>query len=284
MESVVRDVRTARFWRIFGTQAFASFGLFAAVAGVLVLFWPDLFKDQGWVAVIVVLISVLYGGWRAWPRPIQTKYGSPETLIRLVRGDLFEQQDAHLIVGVSDTFDTASPYIAMESVQGKFLQRVYSSDVARLDADIERELAAVEPVGPILGKSGKTVRYPLGTTITLRESSRSHFLVAYTTMDAQSSASSTTDGVWHSLSELWNAVRVGSNGRKVCMPMIGGGLSKLSPVLPALDSVRFIALSFMLASRTRPVCSELAIVVPPQQYDALDHLEIQAFLNSLRPS
>ena len=284
MESVVRDVRTARFWRILATQAFACLGLFAVVAGVLVLFWPDLFKDRGWIAFVVGLISLFYGGWRAWPRPVQTKYGSPETLIRLVRGDLFEQHDSHLIIGVSDTFDTASPYIAMESVQGKFLQRVYNSDIARLDADIERELLAVEPLGSILGKSGKAVRYPLGTTLTLRESSRNHFLVAYTTMDEQSSASSTTDGVWHSLSELWKAVRVGSNGRKVCMPMIGGGLSKLSPVLPALDSVRFIALSFMLASRTRPVCSELAIVIPPQQYDALDHLEIQAFLNSLRPS
>lgn len=284
MEPVARDIRTRRFWRILGTQTLAAFGLFAALSGILAPLWPNLFKDQGWVVFPVIFISVLYGGWRAWPRPIQTKYGSPETLIRVVRGDLFEQKDAHLVVGASDSFDTASPCIAMESILGLFLQRVYRNDVARLDLDINRELVTAQPVGTIPGKKGKTIRYPIGTTITLRENTRNHFLVAYTKMDEQCSASSTTDSVWYSLSELWKTVRVESNGRKVCMPMIGGGLSKLSPVLPALDSVRFIALSFMLASRSKPVCSELAIVIPPQQYDVLDHLEIQAFLNSLKPS
>lgn len=227
---------------------------------------------------------VVYGVVRAWPRPVEASYQAPATTIKLIRGDLFEQQDAHLIIGVSDTFDTAAPYIAPKSVQGQFLQRVYGGDVGLLDADIDRELAHVLPIGEVEGKQGKITRYPLGTTITLRANAVRYFLVAYTLMDKGSTASSTTDGVWNSLSELWKAVRANSNGGRVCVPLIGGGQSKLSPVLPAADSVRFIALSFMLASRTSKVCDELIIVAPPAEYDALDHLEIQAFLNSLRPS
>nr|WP_240898132.1 macro domain-containing protein [Agromyces luteolus] len=228
--------------------------------------------------------SAIYGFARAWPRPIETQYRAPSTIIRLVRGDLLEQPDSHLVIGVSDTFDTASPYIATSSVQGQFLQRVYGNDIAKLDEDIETQLATATPIGTIAGKLGKSVRYPLGTTIALRSNARRYFLVAYTLMDAKSTASTTTDGVWNSLSELWKVVRSESNGGRVCIPMIGGGQSKLSPVLPSVDSVRFIALSFILASRTQKVCDELVIVAPPKQYDALDHLEIQAFLNSLRPS
>lgn len=284
MDSVLRDLRTWRFWKLLGAHAAAAFGALALVGGVVVLFQPDFFTHAGWIAPCALAVSAGYGLLRAWPRPIETRYQAPSTTIRLVRGDLFDQPESHLVIGVSDTFDTASPQIATGSVQGQFLQRVYDNDVTKLDADIEEQLASIKPSGIISGKLGKTVTYPLGTTVALRANARRYFLVAYTAMDKRSTASSTTDGVWNSLSELWKVVRSESNGNRVCIPMIGGGQSKLSPVLPAVDSVRFIALSFMLASRTQKVCDELVIVAPPRQYDALDHLEIQAFLNSLRPS
>jgi hypothetical protein len=284
MGSVRRDIRTRRFWKILVTHAFALFGALAAIAGAAALFVPNLFIGRGWLAWLALVAAVVYGIVRAWPRPVETSYQAPATAIKLIPGDLFKQQDAHLIIGVSDTFDTAAPHIAPRSVQGQFLQHVYGNDVAQLDADIDQELAHVVPVGEVEGKRGKITRYPLGTTVTLRANAVRYFLVAYTLMDKGSTASSTTDGVWNSLSELWKAVRANSNGGRVCVPMIGGGQSKLSPVLPAADSVRFIALSFMLASRTSKVCDELIIVAPPAEYDTLDHLEIQAFLNSLRPS
>lgn len=284
MESVRRDIRTRRFWKILATQAFALFGALAGAAGVVALFAPELFTGKGWIVWWALAASLAFGLVRAWPRPIATTYKSPSTAITLIRGDLFDQHDAHLIIGVSDTFDTAAPHIAPNSVQGQFLQRVYGSDVARLDRDIDAALIHDRPVGEVAEKRGKTAQYALGTTATLQSNARRFFLVAYTEMDKTSTASSSTDGVWNSLSELWKAVRNHSNGGRVCVPMIGGGQSKLSQVLPAADSVRFIALSFMLASRTARVCDELVIVAPPAQYDTLDHLEIQAFLNSLRPS
>lgn len=284
MESVRRDLRTRRFWRILATHSFALFGALSAAAGMVGLFAPDLFPGHGWVIWLVLLGCLFYGVAKAWPRPIETTYQSPATTIRLIRGDLFEQHDAHLIIGVSDTFDTAPPHIAQSSVQGQFLKDIYGNDIAKLDADIAAELTRVQPAGKVAGKLGKTISYPLGTTVTLRANARRFFLVAYTLMDEGSTASSSTDGLWNSLSELWKTVRSNSNGEKVCVPLIGGGQSKLSPVLPSADSVRFIVLSFMLASRTATVCKELIIVAQPSQYDALDHLEIQAFLNSLRPS
>ncbi len=90
--------------------------------------------------------------------------------------------------------------------------------------------------------------------------------------------------MWNSLSSLWKEVRAESNGRRVNIPMIGGGQSKLSPILPAQDAVRFIALSFMLASRSSKVCDELVIVALPGEYEKLDHMELQAFFDSLRPT
>lgn len=128
MESVRRDIRTRRFWKILITQAFALFGVLAAIAGALALFDPNLFVGRGWLAWLALAGAVFYGSVQAWPRPVETRYQAPATAIKLLRGDLFEQQDAHLIIGVSDTFDTAAPHIAPKSVQGQFLQQVYGNE------------------------------------------------------------------------------------------------------------------------------------------------------------
>ncbi|MCS6554630.1 macro domain-containing protein [Curtobacterium flaccumfaciens] len=284
MAPFLRDIRTGRFWKILVTQAFALVGVLASIGGVVALFDPNFFTSKAWLGGAGIFAALVYGITRAWPRPVATRYQAPTTKISLQRGNLFDQHEAHLIIGASDTFDTAPPHIDPRSVQGQFLHRIYGGDLTKLDSDINDELASVATVGSIPGKQGKTERYELGTTVTLRENARRFFLVAYTRMDNKSSASSTTDGVWNSLSELWKIVRAESNGMTVCIPMIGGGQSKLSSVLPSVDSVRFIALSFMLASRAQKVCDELIIIAPANEYDTLDHLEIQAFLNSLRPS
>jgi len=70
----------------------------------------------------------------------------------------------------------------------------------------------------------------------------------------------------------------------VAISVIGGGQARLAQILPAQDSIRFIALSFMLASRREKICDELRIIVRPAEYKRLDRLELQSFLSSLRPS
>ncbi|ASX03433.1 macro domain-containing protein [Mycobacterium intracellulare] len=68
------------------------------------------------------------------------------------------------------------------------------------------------------------------------------------------------------------------------MPVVGGGMSRMSSIVPTQDSLRFTILSFMFASRRQRVCEELRIVLRPEDYDKLDRLELQAFLTSLKPS
>lgn len=282
-ESLFRDLSRRRFWSRFATQALSALGAIAVVAGLIDIFLPLLLAPIPWGVWPSLGASILYGLIRAWPRPIETSFEAPRTKIRLVRGDLFSQ-DGHLVIGAPDTFDVAPPHIAPDSVQGQLLSRVFEGDVEALDAAIGEALPKSAVPAPILEKLGKASRYPLGTVVTLKRPMRSYFLVAYSTMDSRSTASSSSDIMWNSLSSLWKEVRAESNGRRVNIPMIGGGQSKLSPILPAQDAVRFIALSFMLASRSSKVCDELVIVALPGEYEKLDHMELQAFFDSLRPT
>lgn len=279
-----KDLRTGRFWRHFSVHSFSAVGFFSIVLGLFDVLFPSILpRGRDWLAACVVVVSVVYGSYRAWPRPIEESYSSPKTRIRLIKGDLFDQS-GHLVVGMCTTFDTLTPHIiAKSSIQGQFLDRIFDGDIQELDRQLKSALKPFQPVG-VIEKPGKRQKYPIGTVAALREHTRCFFCVAYTEMNEKNEARATVDGIWQSLYCLWKEISTQANGGKVSIPVIGGGQSRLSQILPAQDSIRFTILSFILASRREKVCDELAIVVQPKEFEKLDRLEIQSFLKSLRPS
>ncbi|GAA1965639.1 DUF6430 domain-containing protein [Agromyces allii] len=268
-----------RFWRRFFVSLFAALGVFSAVAGLVSLFVGTLEAEQAWVVWPCLIIAIGFGLWRAWPRPVEAAFSAPNTTIKVVRGDLFEQ-DTHLVVGTCDTFDMRSPQISPRSVQGIYLSRKWRGDADGLDAAIDVHLAKLVSIGTV-AKTGRTARFELGTVVPLESHGTRDFFVAYTSMDVHNKAHGTADGLWLSLGNLWASVRRHSNGEALSIPVLGGGQSGLSPVLPAEDAIRFIALSYIIAARQSPVCHELRIVALPELYDRLNHLELQAFLSGL---
>jgi hypothetical protein len=278
------DVRTGRFWRHFGTQTFAAVGVFSVLLGLLALLFPAAIPHrEGWFALAVIVVSVVYGAYRAWPTPITMTYNQPNVKVSIAEGDLFDQT-GHLMIGMPDTFDTAIPKIIdRKSVQGQFLDRVLNGDVAEFDRRLDDALKGIKPVASV-AKEGKTDRFPLGTVAVLHEPTRCYFCVAYTAMNERNEARGTPAGLWKSLDSLWQAVGEHANGGQLALPVIGGGQARMSQVLPQQDSIRFAVLSFLLASRAEKICDELLIVVRPTEFRRLDRLELQAYLRSLRPS
>ncbi|HEX3962060.1 MAG TPA: macro domain-containing protein [Trebonia sp.] len=240
------------------------------------------FRGLPW-GLIILAVSAVYGLIRSWPRPIEQYYSSPNTVIQILKGDIFSQP-GHLVIGICDTFDTLPPnIIARDSLQAQALDRLFGGDVAELDRRIDEGLVGHSPVETVQ-KPGKRLRFELGTIAVLTEAGRKLFFVAYTYMNEQNQARGTADGIWKSLSNLWLEVSKHANGGTVSISVIGGGQARIAQILPPQDSIRFIALSFMLASRREKVCDKLQIVVRPADYDRLDRLELQSFLSSLRPS
>lgn len=276
------DLKSRRLWRQFFGSAFAAIGLAAVLLGLYDVLFPNSAGKIGKPAVVVILIgAALYGLLCAWPRVVQASYSSPNTIITIIPGDLLTE-NAHLVIGMTDTFDTTPGVIAPSSLQAKFLDRLLGGDTARFDRGIEQSLTAhgVAATGTVQ-KAGKTERYPLGTVATLAEGRRRFFCVAYSEMSEANEARANVDGVVESLSTLWTAVSRHANGEPVAMPVIGMGQSRLSQSLSPSDAIRLQALSFWLASREERRCQELRIVVLPAVYDALNRGSLQDFLNGL---
>ncbi|MFD5823872.1 macro domain-containing protein [Lentzea sp. NPDC060358] len=287
--SIGRDLTKRRFWAKFSTQTLASIGLFAIFTGITDALFPNFLPPIGpYFLAGIVTVAAIYGLIRAWPRPVEQSYSSPNTEIHIVEGDLFEQ-DGNIVIGMTNTFDTEIPHIIDErGVQAQLLTRVYRSDRKKLDNALETALesqAFEEKFTVEDRKPGKQVAYPIGTVATIEPSVRKlYFCVAYTKMNSRNEARGTIDGVWRSLNNVWDEARTRGNGDPISIAVVGGGQARISQYFPAQDSIRFIALSYMFSSRREKVSSRLNIVVEKRVADNLDMLELQAFLKSLRPS
>lgn len=262
----------------------AALGAIAAVLSIVDIFAPGTLAEWNMPQILLVPAAALgYAAWKSWPYPVEQHYSTPDTKVRVIAGDLFEQ-GTNLVIGMADTFDIQTPnIIATNSVQGQFLERVYRNDGPALRADLDAALAEKPVVGTTI-KPGNTNRYKLGTVATISHLRQHYFCVAYTSLDENNKASSSIGILWEALELLWDEVRLRSNGEAVSIPVIGLGQSGMSTVLPIQDAIRFLILSFMFASRKDRVCEELVIVVRRQDEKRVDMLEIQEFLRSLRQS
>lgn len=198
-------------------------------------------------------------------------------VVRLVEGDLFEQADAHLIVGFTDTFDTIDGpdrgLISPETVQSQLLRRLYDGDRTRLERDLRAALRDVERVGQIDRADkpvGKLARYPVGTVAVLRLGRRRVFAVAYSRWDeAGQVVGSTTAALGASLDRVWAAAHLHGQRQPVAVGLLGLGMARIRDAGPQ-ELLGLIAERYVAASRARPVADELRIVLRPGVAGGLD--------------
>jgi antiphage defense system Thoeris ThsA-like protein len=280
---------TRRALRIWVTQSFAAFGVLAVLAqSYQAIFDRSPFPRYAvLVAVVMAVGSIAFGLYRARPEPMVARsFDHPRCRVEILAGNLFEQDDSHLVIGFTDVFDTDpgdSRIVDEGSVQAQFLRREYDADLDRLDADL-RDALAGEPSRSTVSRAekahGKLERFPLGTVAVLGTPRRHFFCVAYSTMSGGLVARSSADVLWHSLSRLWDAVD-GRGGRQpLAMPVVGAALARVD-ALDRESILRLILLSFVAASRERVRTSRLRIVLRPEEFAEIDRLELQAFIDSL---
>lgn len=266
------------------SQLVCAFGLISAVIQFIGQLFPGAFVAPSPIAVASVVLCVVWGLYRSYPRQrISHEFRHPHTAVTVKVGDLFDQE-AHLVVNFADTFDTAiENVINRHSVQAQLLERVYDGDVQQLDKQIVSALSDVHPVAREIRRDkrrGKLTRYAVGTVAVLGEHKRRIFAVAGSHMSNDLVAKSSVQDWWFSLSRLWDAVyRYGEYGR-VAIPVVGSGLSRLD-FLDRQTLIKMIIQSFVARSREAVVCRELTVVIWPADVVSIDMLEIAAFLRAL---
>lgn len=283
-------LRTQRGVTILARNALAAFGLLSGLLQVTLALWSSSLKlttsESLWTLASIVLASVVFGLYKAWPRSaISREFGNPDIRVVVKVGDLFREQ-SHLVIGYSDTFDTDTTnnaVISQESVQGQFQNRIFGNDLHRLNSEIEASLqnASIEGRERRTDKpQGKLRRYPIGTVATLGDSSQLFFLVAYSKMQNNLIAQSDVDALWKALGAIWEEAYLRAQRKTLSIPIVGSELARIS-CLNRESLLKMVMLSFVARSRQNLICKELRIIIHPKDYQHINMLEVAAFLRTL---
>lgn len=276
---------TARGLKSFFTDLFAAFGGTSAVLQFIGQWFPGALPHPGALTVAALGVCLIWAAVRAYPNStVRHTYRNPDMTVVVTVGDLFDQ-DTHLVVGFSDTFDTATgqdAIVSPASVQGQLVSRLYGGDERSLDRELASALHETAPSSRERRtdkRRGKLKRYPLGTVAVLGARPRLVFAVAYSRMGNDQVARSSVDDLWRSLDRLWDAVQRHGQQEAVAMPLVGSGLARLD-FLDHETLLRLTLLSFLARSRERRVCRELRIVLWPADLSKVNLPEAAAFLRT----
>ncbi len=237
------------------------------------------FGNKSYIGIVLVSIISSYYLSRG-KKHLEKSISGNSSKITVHVGDLLGQQ-THLIIGTNDVFDTELGNVIKPcSIQGQFTQRIYNSDISRLNKDIETALRkkAVSCSEDENKYEGKTKRYPIGTTLTLGNANK-YYLCAYCLMNNNLKCESNSDLIWHSLCELWEEVRLTGQGEAISIPVIGSDLARTG--LSRLALIQMIIISFVSATKTQFVSSNLNIVVYSGDVEKVDFVALEHFLESL---
>lgn len=201
------------------------------------------------------------------------------TEVAIVRGDLFAQKDASLVVGFTDTFDVEtrqSRVISRDSVQGQLVDRLYGGDAAALDRELRRGLRAVPPLGMESRREkprGKLLRYAVGTVVPVPLEGRLLYAAAYSRLGNDLVARSSPEDLAATLDRLWESAARYGRMLPIAIPLLGSGLARITEVREQL--LCMIIESFLRGCRRHStVAPQLRIVLRPEDLERVDPVRV----------
>lgn len=276
--------RTLLSWKTLKKFVAAFLQVFGAIAlflGVIATIFPKV-PNYGFAELAVFGGASLFWGCIAIVpgREISRQLTVPDTKITVKVGDLF-LQNAHLVIGINDVFDTEKgDIIKPTSIQGQFLTKVYNDDRQRLDKDINDALQGIlGQVDPQKAR-GKNIRYPIGTVVTLTVGTKKYFCSAYSRMGNDLRAQSDISRLSTSLEKLWEEIRVRGQGETVAMAVIGSDLARVGNTVSHSNLIKLIVSLFIIASREKWITHELAIIIHPSQLEKVNLIDLNEFLQN----
>ncbi|MCS7481912.1 macro domain-containing protein [Umezawaea endophytica] len=270
---------TKRGLTILARDSLATFGVLGGSVQIYDVLTPKATYSPLVMAVLLGVLPITVGLTRAWPRDTLFRHlGQPDATIKITIGDLFNQ-DSHLVIGYTDTFDTDTTdprVIHPRSIQAQFQQRYYPDSIA-LGRALTSTLSHITPQCDITKTHGNTNRYPIGSVAVLDVGNHLAFCLAYARMGHDLVARGTVDDIWNSLSALWDSIYTHAHREPVSIAVIGSELAKVDS-LDRASLIRLIILSFIARTRTSVVTRQLTIVIHPNDSEKVDMLELAAFL------
>lgn len=262
-------------WQAF-IHAFAAFSVLWTLVEGFTYFIPSINLRGGLSLIVAVLASLIYSASRVWqPRMVEIPLKLTNTKIQVKFGDLFAE-DGYRAIAVSEFFESELGLpVSERSVHGIFLKNCFGGHPESFDAIITSELQRIT-AQHVDKRSGKSERYPIGTTALVPVNNDHYLCFALTEADpATCKVSVDVPMLWRALNGLWQKARASSGGAPIVVPLVGSGVSGIG--LPARELLDLIILSVIAETKQRQIAPIIRLVISPDRFDEIDLRETKSY-------
>lgn len=224
---------------------------------------------------LLVASAIAIALWRLFPKTrISLSLHLSDTTIEVLFGDLFSE-DGQTVIPVNDCFDSQiGKIVAPNSIHGIYISKVFHGVAKAFEDVVDPALPNISGISCARPDGGRQVRYPIGTTASIRWEGDHYYLVAIARTDETTSiASSSVAEYWQALEGLWKSVRINSNNGDVVVPLLGSGLARVG--LPQDQLLFFLISSFIAETKRLKVTQHLKIVLHESAFERVDLSEFE---------
>jgi hypothetical protein len=221
-----------------------------------------------WYLISYILTSFIIAFIVVYPkRKVKFNLTNTNTKVEIEFGDLFKTE-GHKVISTSEFFDSKiGKPVSPKSLHGIFIEKILGGHINIFDDAVNLQLAGQE-IGTEQRVDGKTLKYELGTTITIKHNESLYFLFALTNTDEDCNASTSPSLMLKALEGLWTKVRIEGNGIDINLPLIGNGLSRIG--LPPSQLLQLILISLLKSAKEKDLSSTIRIVLTEDIFNKID--------------
>jgi len=221
-----------------------------------------------------IALSLVYSLIRNWFRSsISFTLPHSNTKITVKFADFFNEPGVKSIP-VNEFFDgELGVLVSKSTIHGQFIAKHFGGNSASFFAISDPLLATYS--GQQTAKSrGKSIKYPIGTTISIDAGNEDYLLFALCRTDLTSfKADSDLSTYMLAMDSFWAAARDKNNGNAVVVPLIGTGLAGIG--LPPSQMLDLLLLTFVAANKKKEVCTQLVITLYPPRFKEFNLLNLE---------
>lgn len=208
----------------------ATFWTFYSIFDKLLSIWlnPDDPTPILFFIILVFLAPLFFSFYEAFPTiEMRIELDDVGTTVNVRFGDLFKCKGV-VAIGVNDYFDTEvkNGIISPTSLHGMFVKNIVGTEIGKFEAFLHNELSSINGFENDSRRSGKKIKYPVGTTVAYSQEKNDYLLTAISEMNEKNEAHSNMALITLATFEMLRKARSCCNGKPLFMPLWGTGLSR----------------------------------------------------------
>lgn len=231
--------------------------------------YPALAVDTPLALLVLALACLFAGVVRALPpRGISHRIGGTNSRVSVRFGDIFQERGVR-VIPVNEFFDCElGEHVSPVTLHGQIINRLYGGDAARFAHDVDALLPRAFAVS-IPRADGRSLSYPLGTTVQVKFNEDRYLLVAFAKTDPQTrKAHASVQDMWTALEGLWTSARIHSNGDAIVLPLLGSGQSGVG--LPPQQLLTIILAAAIAETKRQRIAREIVVVIQEEFFEDVD--------------